>query len=303
MRMIKKITNCFWYVLVFNFIFLIFNCVEGKGPGTIGGTTLSQTIGARPSGVAEAYTAIDGDINCIYYNPAGLVSLKKKEASFTYQSGISDDGFGVVNFGVPMKRAAIAFGLVYYTAGKIELIDISGNSSKVNAQQDYLIILSYGNRMSKNVFWGLSSKVIQSTLIEEFSATALAFDAGIQFKSKNRKLTSGLVIQNIGQKLKYFDEESSLPVNVKLGFLYRFNRMNVLFDLITPSNDRIKQNIGIEYTVGNFFAIRAGYKIAYDLDSLTFGLGIKLKNIQFDYGLGFMGDTGYTHRISLSTSF
>lgn len=115
--------------------------VYATGQGTSGAVVLAQSIGAKAGGMADTYASVDGDICALHYNPAGLVSLKEKQASFIYQRGVAEDNFGVINLGIPAGRGVFAGSFVYYTVGNIELIDISGNSRTVKGQQDYIVIL------------------------------------------------------------------------------------------------------------------------------------------------------------------
>jgi hypothetical protein len=60
----------------------------------------------------------------------------------------------------------------------------------------------------------------------------------------------------------------------------------------------------MEYWYREIFALRAGYKIGYDLDSFTCGVGFVWKNFQLDYGWGMSGSKmGDNHRFSLTTRF
>ncbi len=287
--------------LIFSFSFAVINKVEAGDEGTSGAIILSQPMGARASAMAEAYTAISGNIDCLYYNPAGIALLEKKQMSFTYQKGISDDNFGIINFGLPTKNGVFAGSLILYTAGDIELIDIFGNSRTVKSQEDYLAAFSYSRNLFKNVSIGLNAKVLHSTLVEDFSATAFAFDIGGLYKRKNFSL--GLAVQNIGTKLKYEDEGDSLPMNIRTGISYRINDLSLGFDIIKPNDDDLKENIGMEYTIEKLFTLRAGYKIGYDLDSLTFGIGFNLKDFNIDYATAMKDDFDPTHKVSLTYNF
>ncbi len=98
-----------------------------KGAGTSGGIILEQPAGARASGMAEAYTAVGGDISVLHYNPASLISLPGREAAFTYQRGLADDSFMSLLYGQPTPLGVFGGAFSYYTAGDIELIDLDGN--------------------------------------------------------------------------------------------------------------------------------------------------------------------------------
>ncbi len=64
---------------------VLFNTLWARGAGTSGAIALEEPLGARACGLAEAYTAVEGEINVLHYNPAGLISLPGRQASFSYQ--------------------------------------------------------------------------------------------------------------------------------------------------------------------------------------------------------------------------
>ena len=72
--------------------------------GTSGAQFLEIEPGARPAGMGYAFSAIGNDPNAVYYNPAGLASLKRVEAT-----GMEDQYFQGVNYdfatvAVPLAR-------------------------------------------------------------------------------------------------------------------------------------------------------------------------------------------------------
>lgn len=103
--------------------------------------------------------------------------------------------------------------------------------------------------------------------------------------------------------LKYQDKRNSLPLIIKTGVSYRFNHLTAAADVIKTNDGSLRENIGMEYTIGKLFSLRAGYKIGYDLDSWAFGLGFKLKWVDIDYGMAIMDVLDSTHRTSLTYYF
>lgn len=309
-------------VLIFTFCLSVFTSLYAKGKGTSGAIILSQPIGARASGMAEAYTAIEGEVCGIHYNPAGLAGLENKQVSFLYQQGFSEDKFGVLAFGYPIylpsdlstegrNIGTLAGSFISYSVGDIELIDTSGNLRTVKAEQDYVATLSFSRSPVvgiKNLSLGINLKMIHSTLIEEFDTSAFAFDLGGLYKLIEDKLSLGLAVQNLGEELKYIDSGDSLPVTVRIGGAYRTNfgedhKVIGALDVVKPNDDDFKENIGIEYWFRELLALRIGYRIGYDLDSMTFGLGYIFKNFGIDYGLAMMDELNEMHRVSFTIYF
>lgn len=65
-------------------------------PGTYA-AFLDTGLGARPTGMGGAFSAVADDANAVFYNPAGLAQLTQAEAHFTYTdrfSGLEDVSMG-----------------------------------------------------------------------------------------------------------------------------------------------------------------------------------------------------------------
>lgn len=59
--------------------------------GTRAAAFLKMPVGARAIGMGNAYTSVtDGASDMMYWNPAGLATILKKEISFMYSSSFED---------------------------------------------------------------------------------------------------------------------------------------------------------------------------------------------------------------------
>jgi len=269
--------------------------------GTCGGVLLTVPVGPRSSAMADAFTAVDDDLNCIYSNPAGIATLKKSKTSFIYQRNIADDSFGVVDIGAPLNGGALGGSLIYYTAGNINLIDTGLNEKTVNAQRDYIATLTYGFKAFDNFYIGTNERLLHSTLVDEFSALVFVFDVGALYK--RRDFNFGLALKNIGSKLKYDVKGDSLPFEVAAGAAYAYKNLLATADVKKTLDDSFKGSIGAEYNIKNVIALRSGYKINYDLDTFSGGIGLFINNFELDYALSSMNELGYAHRVSLGWNF
>lgn len=271
------------------------------GPGTTGAVILSQPIGARASGMAEAYTAASNDVSCLHYNPASLTSINEKTVSFGYQKGIFDDNYGIIDLAYPMKNGTIGGSIVFYDAGMIDYNDDSGNAVNLHAQQDKYITLSYSHEILNNASVGINFKTLQSILVERFSATVFALDIGSIYSMNN--LALGISFQNIGTEIKYVSVANPLPEIFRIGCSYSLDKIIINLDLMKPSDGDFKENIGLEYNVAKMLFFRTGYKFGYDLDSLAFGLGINFQNIRVDCSSVNMKEMGSTYHLFISMAF
>jgi hypothetical protein len=72
-------------------------------------------------------------------------------------------------------------------------------------------------------------------------------------------------------------------------------------DIVFPNDGDIRQHLGAEYGYDERLYLRAGYKAGYESQGASFGLGVRLRQFDLDYGyLIDENDLGDSHRISLS---
>jgi len=290
--------------------------------GTTGAEFLNTCLGARPSGMGNAFSAIADDINTVCWNPAGLILLKRKEASFTYTnlgtvfdvSGAGSMYDGFLGYAQPLKNGdAAAFSLQYQEQGKVAYTTESPEViTEYNLGANYAAILSYARKLSSSVSWGANLKFIQTKLWRK-TGQAYAVDLGGLYQSPSKKLTLALSLQNTGTKLKMEDVEQadSLPQNFKLGISYKIlndspHSLILGFDIDKPTASDAKAglSLGTEYWNRGLIALRLGYLSKEgDVKGLTQGIGIRYRGYELDFANVPWGELGNVQRISLTVKF
>jgi hypothetical protein len=81
------------------------------------------------------------------------------------------------------------------------------------------------------------------------------------------------------------------------------NRFTLAIDGVHPNDNTEKVNIGGEYAWNENVFARLGYKINYDMEKWTFGVGLKFNigsnQVGFDYALINFNDLGKISQITL----
>jgi len=135
---------------------------------------------------------------------------------------------------------------------------------------------------------------------------------------KRDRILLGLVIQNIGSRMKFVSEENSLPMTIRGGIGYKIlDSWIIEADAILPNDNTIIFGAGTQFVlkVDKEWSItpRVGYNTRTvsdltDLKGLTCGFGfnwqsVSWKDMAIDYALVPYGKLGLTHRISLGMKF
>ena len=287
--------------------------LAGTTTGTSAFQFLQLGVGARPSAMGETYAAAAGDVNAIYWNPAGLAALDRRELSVSHAFWLGDISYSNFACGVPVRGGAVAAAFNVLNTGDIQEADSAGaRLGDSYNMSDVLGILSYARGWG-NLSLGANFKYVTSR-IEAETAHSYAADLGAVYsglKPWDRKLSAGLSVQNLGTRAGYVSEKSSLPVIVRAGIsLELFKGLLALAD-VNYTEKTVNIHSGAEYSRAFgalVLAARAGYKNDTvtelgALSGLTAGLGVKWKDYQLDYAWNSFTDLGITHRVSMGIKF
>ena len=81
------------------------------------------------------------------------------------------------------------------------------------------------------------------------------------------------------------------------------SRFTLAIDGVHPNDNTEKVNFGGEYSWNENIFARIGYKMNYDMENWTFGVGLKFNisanQVGFDYALVDFNDLGKVSQISL----
>ena len=279
---------------------------------------LNRPVSARASGMGQAFTAVAGGTDSLYYKPAGLGGASRPELSATVATGLADDSLGSLVYVHPTSLGAFSAGVLYLDGGNISLDLTSGLQESRKAEQDTAFVGAYSLQPVPGLWVGAAGKYIQSRLVERYTAKTEAFDAGVLWKTPLEGVDLGASAQNIGPDLKFEQKGDPLPRTTRFGAAYRRNfegeeGAGYSLLLAADSFQQLYQDqearLGLELTrhpgtdIPATATFRIGYLFARDVDSLTLGLGFGWERFGFDYAYALAKDLNGSHRLSLRWLF
>lgn len=280
--------------------------------GLSGGELLREPVGARQTAMGEAFTAMDNDINGLYYNVAGLATLSEMQVSTMMALNAFENKTINLSLGLPVDwfgKATIALGLNSLIGPEMTINYLDGSQETINSQTDYLLSIAYAHQLSSALQIGVLGKLFYSNLMDENEALAFAGDLGLIYHFQDvPNLSAGFTLQNVGTDIVYDEEGDPMPTQLRIGAAYKLTPapgqgVTITADLILPNDEPSLQQIGVEYDWKDMLFVRAGYKLGYELDSLTVGAGIKVSGIIFDYAFSQRKIAEHIHRFGLGYSF
>ncbi|MEW6516739.1 MAG: PorV/PorQ family protein [candidate division FCPU426 bacterium] len=272
--------------------------------GTSGGLVLTQGAGARTQALAETGAGASGTVDSLYWNPAGMASVDGLQAQATYLMGMEESAYQQLLAGYPVAGlGTFGLGLSLLQGGAVDLDQADGSFVSVQSQSDWAVSIGYGVQVSSGVRAGAAVKMLNSTLVEKYTASAFAGDVGLQVAAA-AGLVLGAVVQNIGTEITYESEGDPLPLTLRAGAAYSTrlaagHELILLADGLKPNDRDFALHVGAEYAYAGLLAARLGYKAGYDIEGLTAGLGVRWSVLELDYAFGLVQELTSTHRISL----
>ena len=316
----KKLHYPIFIIIVLLAVMLVFPPVYGgdaSRTGTAAGTQLQVPVGARDLAMSGANVAKTSSLEAIYWNPAGLSSMKYRAmAMFSTMNIFFDTRVNYLalaaNFG---RLGLIGFSLKAFDFGDIPFTtveDMDGSAGRTFSPTFVTVGVTYSKRLTDRIQVGLNAKVVYES-IPSVSASTLAFDAGIQYHNLGgiSGLSFGAALRNIGGAMQYKGSglisqgnlqgttrtgdfvsiptmKNELPASVEIGLAYERvltedHSLIVAGRFLNNNFSRDAYNFGVEYRFRDLVALRGGYNYRPGLNSdeqmyrFTLGAGVNIK--------------------------
>ncbi len=209
-------------------LFLCFlSITQGQTINRYGTTTanfLEIGVGSEANAMGEAYVAVADDVSSIYWNPAGLSSLKKSSAFFMIQPWFVDIDMLFAGGAVVIpKVGVIGLGITHLDYGEMEVtnLEYQDGTGEMFQASDLAAALTFSRKIVSWFSFGSSLKYINSNIWHS-SASAFAVDLGVlvntsffSFTGKNKDgMNIGMSISNYGTRMKYDGIDSYQPIDI-----------------------------------------------------------------------------------------
>jgi hypothetical protein len=179
---------------------------------------LDIAVGARALGMGGAYTALADEVHALYWNPAGLSKLERREFSASHAELFENTRHDFLAYAHPTSQGTFAAGLTYLSQGRIAGRDSLGRPTADYDSSDVAVSACYARKLDLAGV-GVSFKYIRSS-IGSVQARSSAVDLGAQ--RNLGKLAVGAALRNLGPGLKYDNERNDLPLRLAVGAGYKF---------------------------------------------------------------------------------
>jgi hypothetical protein len=267
-----------------------------RSHGTAGATQLLIPVGAENIAVSEANVATVSGVEALWQNPAGIAKygggMQFIASTMSYIADIDITNFGMLlnvgnlgTFGINMKSLDF---------GDIPITNSDNTEGTGNFYSPTYLTLgaTYARQFSDRVQFGANFKLVTEKIMNT-SATGLAVDLGVQYKFPDMPLHIGVVLKNLGSRMKFdgtdlemnvdLEEAESGSIQERLRVVNESFAIPSVFDIsvnyeVIPGlmllggfkNNSFSSNTGSfagKYTYNELFWVAAGYQLDLVNDS------------------------------------
>lgn len=261
------------------------------------------------------------DVTLVDMNPALLGPEVDMQVAFNYMHYMGSGNFAGVRYGMGAgERGAWGFGIRYLNYGSVMGYEPDGSQTGKFAPADMVFEGTYSHDITDRLRGGVNLKMIYSTY-EQYTAFAMAVDAGINYYNEEKDLSLSFVLANMGGQLKRFDTQyARLPFDIRIGYMQALGSSPFLLsinadhlskwklpyyvhDKNDPQNSQVLKStfmsnlfrhliFGLQYSPSDKFYLGLGYnyKVRTDmsvynrniLSGFSVGAGINVKS----FGVG-----------------
>jgi hypothetical protein len=303
----------------------------GQRAGTASATFLRIGVGARAVGMGETFVAVANDPSAIFWNPAGLASLQRREVALHHVEWPADVTYEHAVLIVPSRRfgGSIALQLGVLSTDIVETTELQPfGTGRTFSYSDVVAGVAFARRWTDKLLVGTGIKWVREDLGSQVggpTTNAVLFDVGSIYYlglGSVRIATSltnfGPALRPSGTYLSPYDGSTAQydafdpPLMFRYGLAFEpveneVQRLTTSFEVNQPADNEQLFKAGVEWLFRGTFAVRGGYNFRADALKLSAGAGYLGEfggyRGALDYAYTDGGFLGAVHRVSLGVRF
>lgn len=269
-------------------------------------------VGARATGTGNATAAVSGSTESVFWNPAGIAAVARREVSLNHSQSVIGTGDAL---SVAMRSRFGVFGL------SANLLDYGGSevtgpdsvSSGELFPRNVALLLTHAIRVGKDLRVGATYKYLQFRFdcsgecppIPSTLSTTSAFDVGLQYDLRlGLPVQLGVAFRHLGLRLDKTqrDEDGLVPSQLQIGALARYTIPAAVADdaVVTVAIDLLDRlevrrplpRVGGEFIWEKTVFVRGGYVFeerGTESGGASLGIGFTVRRLTIDFARNFSG--------------
>ena len=278
----------------------------GQRAGTSSGTFLEIGVGARAVAMGESFVAVANDPSAVYWNPAGLASLQRREVSESHTEWPADIHYDHMTLVLPSRKlggsVAVQFGVLSTDITETTELAPFGTGREFT-YSDVLMGVTYARRWTDKLLVGAGVKYLREDLgsaVGGPTTSAMLFDMGSIYYLGLGSVRIATSLTNFGSEMKPNGQYVS-PYSGEIRQFDGFDpplmfRYGVAFEPLENSTQRLTTSFEVDQPADNEQTIKAGAEWSYKHTfALRSGYNFRADELKFSAGAGFNTDFGTLH--------
>ncbi|MBI4676141.1 MAG: hypothetical protein HY748_01020 [Elusimicrobia bacterium] len=230
----------------------------GREVGGQVGSFLFYGVGGRALAMGGAYYGISDDASAVYWNPAGLTLLQRKEVTLMQATLPTEAKMMFFSYAHPTKKGSVfGVGMTQMSASGFEKVDVVYDPDDLTQERtvsragsfdakEQAMAFAWGKNITETLAFGLTLKQVTRALGGK-SDNNKTLDVGMM-KGMGPYYRVGFGIQNVFA-LRKGETDDRLPVVVRVGNSFRFfkDRLTIALDATKPMTGDVDVRFGGEY--------------------------------------------------------
>ena len=267
-------------------------CYGVSSGSDTGADFLKFGTGGRISAMGEAGAALRTGLMSAYWNPAGISGSQNIHAGAMHSSVMIESSIQFAGGVVPAGRAGV-FGMSFMLLRNdpMDRIDYEGNILGDFKWREWALSGIWARDLGRGIHAGSAVKLIvkeeEDPLTGKASGSAYALDAGIIIEPEFAPGFSwGFSVLNAGDgiRMEGSSRKDDLPIFCRSGVSYSYEPLLLCAELMRERGGSWKIGAGAEMRYTENLSLRAGYyEREGNIGGLTYGLGLAVNNVSFDW--------------------
>lgn len=267
-----------------------------------GALELIYPFGARAVGMGQAVVASGGASDAVWWNPAGLATVRRRELALQYLKRGEIVNVTALTYTLPRPPVGV-FALSGFLAdyGAEESLDEFGSILATFSQRFVSGVATFATNMGRVGDAGVNFRIFQRRFdcsgdcsrVPESSSLSSAVDAGIRLRPVDSlPVTFGLAVRHVGLRFQQKDEAQSdvIPTRYHIGLTYEpalkalpEAALRVSAEVVkSPNFGETGTRVGGEMGWQERFFVRTGYAHRAGASGGSVGLGFASDRLHID---------------------
>lgn len=289
-------------------LLLIAVSVYAETSGEYGFQMLRIVSGADIAALGGTGALFSHNAFAFLQNPAANLITRNQVISMTQNYWLFDTTLNTMAYTNSSGKTAVSFGYRYLNYGKIDSRDETGTIIGEFHPMDLSLSANFAYRLNPDHYIGVNLHGLYEK-IDTSSSLGASLDIGYIYLTNLRDLKLTAALKHLGLTSKMNEESIDLPITAEVSLVKNFqlNKIDIFTELKAIKffdDDQMRAVLGLGLRPVDKLDLRLGYKLNYDAEDLSLGIGINLKKISIDYAfIPYQFEINDVHMVGINYKF